>query len=128
MRWGETMMSKKRTIFFGVIFLAALVGLQAAEFVYVPWMDAYVEKSRLLMRWGLWGDSLGLQVTVGSWDIGIAFNEKAADTEKLNAARVKLVNVLNAKDNDLTDLAKKIGLTFAQLVNYDSIIPNVITQ
>ncbi len=121
-------MSNKRMILFGVLFLATLVGLQAAEFVYVPWMDAYVEKSRLSMRWGWWGDNLALQVTVGGWDIGIAFNEKASDTEKLNAARVKLVNVLNAKDNDLSDLAKKIGLTFAQLVSYESIVPNVITQ
>ncbi len=127
MHQGETM-SNKRMILFGVLFLVTLVGLQAAEFVYVPWMDAYVEKSRLSMRWGLWGDNLALQVTVGGWDIGIAFNEKAADTDKLNAARVKLVNVLNAKDNDLTDLAKKIGLTFAQLVSYESIVPNVITQ
>src|SRR5512135_40799 len=122
------MMSNKRMVLFGIVFLVTFVGVQAAEFVYVPWMDAYVDKSRLSMRWGLWGDNLALQVTVGGWDIGIAFSEKAADTDKLNAARTKLVAVLNGKDNDLSDLAKKIGLTFAQLVNYESIIPNVITQ
>ncbi len=121
-------MSSKRMVLFGIVFLVMFVAAQAAEFIYVPWMDAYVDKSRLSMRWGLWGDNLALQVTVGGWDIGIAFNEKAADTEKLNAARTRLVTVLNGKDNDLSDLAKKIGLTFAQLVNYESIIPNVITQ
>jgi hypothetical protein len=122
------MVSNKRMVLFAIVFLVTFVGVQAAEFIYVPWMDAYVDKSRLSMRWGLWGDNLALQVTVGGWDVGIAFSEKAVYTEKLNAARTKLVSVLNGKDNDLTDLAKKIGLTFAQLVNYESIIPNVITQ
>jgi len=119
-------MRKTRLVLFGALLFIAFAGLQAADYLYIPWLDAYADPSTLFMRWGSSGESVALQVSFGDSGIGLVFAENVEETGKINAARARLLRILNAKDLDLDDLPTTLGLTFVQFVKYESVIPNVL--
>jgi len=119
-------MKKARLVCFGTMLLVAFAAIQAADYLYIPWLDAYADPSTLFLRWGTSGENVALQVSFGDSGIGLVFGETVEETAKINAARARLLRILNAKDLDLDDLPTTLGLTFVQFVKYESVIPNVL--
>jgi hypothetical protein len=118
-------MKKNRFVLAGILLLILLGLGQAAEIIYVPWLAMYADKSTLFIRWGSCGDNAAIKMWFGpglaSVNIGIVFAEKRTDSEKLNSAAIKLLNLLKSENPDLNDLAKKIGLTFLRYEKADNI-------
>ncbi len=119
-------MKKKRLVFLGCALVTLVAMSWAADFIYVPWLDAYADRATLFLRWGLSGENIALQVSLGDSAIGIQFGETMDDTAKLNVAKGRLLRLLKTKDFDLDDLPTSLGLTFVQFIRYENVIPNVI--
>jgi hypothetical protein len=119
-------MRKRRAILFGALLLVLAAAVQAADFLYIPWLDAYADRSRLFLRWGFYGENIALQVSFGDSAIGLQFNETADDAGKINAARMKLLRILTTSNFNLDDLPRNLGLTFIQFVKYENVIPTVL--
>ncbi len=119
-------MRKTRVILFASLLLILAAGLQAGDFLFIPWLDAYADRSTLFLRWGFYGESLALQVSFGDSAIGLQFSETVDDAGKISAAKARLMRILTAKDLDLSDLPTSLGLTFVQFIKYENVIPTVL--
>ncbi len=119
-------MRKSHAILFGAMVLILAAGLQAADFLFIPWLDAYADRATLFLRWGFTGETVALQVSLGDAGIGLQFAETTDDAAKISAAKAKLLRLLSAKDLDLTDLPTSLGLTFVGFIKYENVIPTVL--
>lgn len=119
-------MRRSQIVLFAALLLGLAAGMQAGDFLYIPWLDAYADQSSLFLRWGFSGENVALQVSLGDSAIGIQFGETVDDAAKISAAKSKLLRILNAKDLDLSDLPTGLGLTFVQFVKYENVIPTVL--
>ena len=119
-------MKKNRLLVLGFMGLVLAASAQAADFIYVPWLDAYGDRATLFLRWGFAGENVALQVSLGDSGIGIQFGETVDDTARIATAKARLLRLLKTKDFVLDDLPSSLGLTFVQFIKYENVIPTVI--
>lgn len=119
-------MSMRRFVILGVscLFFCLKPIAIAADMLYLPELGVYADKSTLMIEWGKNEGNAAIKVAFGpglaAKNFGVVYAEQySTDSVKIVAAKKKLADVLNSKENTFSvhdHFVKRIELKFKKYV------------